>query len=117
MRSSRDSGPDGEYGAPLAAAALAVLRDHDFRAGRFSIGFRSCDYGTVNGGVSDPVCTAHARAFAADARVLGVVGTWHSQCAMDELPILAAPRAGPSRWSAPRTPAGLTMTGRRTTPG
>ena len=106
------TGPDGDAARPLADAVGLVLRNRHYRAGRFSVGYRACDYGTPNG-VSDPVCTAHARAFASDARVIGVVGTWNSQCANDELPILATAPGGPIPMISPRnTDDGVTMTGR-----
>src|SRR5262249_4302914 len=50
------NGPDGRTGQDLAAAVLATLRQHGFRAGRFTLGYQSCNEGTesVN-------CTANGR--------------------------------------------------------
>ena len=44
-----NSGADGARGAPFADATLATLRTHGFRAGRFTVGYRFCDYGMVDG--------------------------------------------------------------------
>jgi DNA-binding SARP family transcriptional activator/ABC-type branched-subunit amino acid transport system substrate-binding protein/streptogramin lyase len=90
------SGP--EYGMPsLASAAELVLRQHRFRAGRFRIGYQSCDDATTesNSGPDERKCEADAKAYAANPRLLGIVGPLQSSCTLVELPILNAARPGP----------------------
>jgi ABC-type branched-subunit amino acid transport system substrate-binding protein len=106
------TGQNGPDGVPLADATLAVLRAHRFRAGRFTVGYRSCDYGLVNGAWSDAICSAHARAFAANPSVVGVIGTWHSGCAADEIPILARAQPPVPMISPANNGDGLTHNGR-----
>jgi DNA-binding SARP family transcriptional activator/ABC-type branched-subunit amino acid transport system substrate-binding protein/streptogramin lyase len=90
------SGP--EYGMPsLASAAELVLRQHRFRAGRFRIAYQSCDDETTDSdsGPDERKCEADAKAYAANPRLLGIIGPLQSSCALVELPILNAARPGP----------------------
>ena len=90
------SGP--EYGIPsLASAAELVLRQHRFRAGRFRIAYQSCDDATKasDSGPDERKCEANAKAYAANPRLLGIVGPLQSSCTVVELPILNAARPGP----------------------
>jgi len=81
---------------PMANAVAFVLRQHRFRAGRFSIGYQSCDDSTAESGISDPrTCEANAKAFGRVSRVIGVVGPYDSGCAAAEIPILGRAPGGP----------------------
>jgi branched-chain amino acid transport system substrate-binding protein len=97
-------------GAAAAQAVELVLRRRGFRAGRYSIGYQSCDDSIAQTGDSDLYkCAANARSFADDVRVIGVVGPFHSPCARIEIPIAnraSLPMVSPSN-SAP----GLTRAG------
>ncbi len=69
----------------MGEAVAYVLRQHRFRAGRFRVGYQSCDDSTPQG--PDPVkCTANAKAYAANPDVIGVVGPYNSGCAFQQLP-------------------------------
>ena len=48
----------------MSAAVAYVLRQHGFRAGRFSVGYQSCDDSTAQTGIfDDRKCTANAKAW------------------------------------------------------
>src|SRR4029077_16468553 len=61
--------------APVPQAIELVLRQHGFRAGRYRIGYQSCDDSLAqSAGSDDYKCAANARSFADDARVIGMIG-------------------------------------------
>ena len=113
---------------PMEEAIKFVLREHRFRAGRFSIGYQSCDDSTAEaGGWTAGKCQANAWSFASTPSVVGVIGTYNSGCAEEEIPItnraslaMVSPansyvgltRAGPG--VRPNDPAALYPAGRRT---
>ena len=77
-------------------AVAFVLRQRGFRAGRFALGYQSCDDSTADTGAEDPgKCTSTAKLFAADRKVLGVVGPFQSGCAGLQIPIANGARGGP----------------------
>ncbi|MFL5893948.1 MAG: BTAD domain-containing putative transcriptional regulator [Thermoleophilaceae bacterium] len=80
----------------MANAVEFVLRQHNFRAGRFLLGYQSCDAATPQSDQSDPKkCESNAKAYAATAAVIGIVGAYNSNCAFAELPILNRAPRGP----------------------
>jgi branched-chain amino acid transport system substrate-binding protein len=74
----------------MTEAIAAELRARRFRAGRFDVGYVSCDDSVARTGIFDPDrCAANARAYTRESRVLGVVGALNSPCtraALRELP-------------------------------
>jgi YVTN family beta-propeller protein len=81
---------------PMSQAVAFVLRQHRFRAGRFRVGYQSCDDATARYGTADPPkCRDNAKSYVADPAVLGVVGPMNSDCAAAMLPILNRARGGP----------------------
>jgi ABC-type branched-subunit amino acid transport system substrate-binding protein/predicted Ser/Thr protein kinase len=101
-------------------AVRFVLAQHDFRAGRYSVGYQSCDVSSVASvfGGTPATCRRNARAFASAPTVIGVIGPFTSGCAAVELPILNAARGGPlAAISASATVVGLTHEGPGTLPG
>lgn len=73
-----------------------ALELRGFRAGRYTVGYQSCDDSSATVGARDTaVCTANAKAYAADPSVLGVIGPYNSECAALEIPILNRAPAGP----------------------
>jgi DNA-binding SARP family transcriptional activator/DNA-binding beta-propeller fold protein YncE len=103
------AGPD--FGLlPVAKAVAFVLRQHHFQAGRYRIGYQSCDASTAIAGQSDPKkCEANAKAYAANPALLGIVGVYNSPCAQAEIPILNAANGGPLAMVSPSNSAvGLT---------
>jgi YVTN family beta-propeller protein len=91
----------------MSAAILHVLRTHSFRAGRYPLGYQSCDHSTAQTGLFDErKCAANTKAYAANPDVIGVVGPYNSGCAYAELPI--ASRAGLPVISPTNSDVGLT---------
>ena len=81
---------------PMSEAVAFVLRKHGFRAGRFSLGYQSCDDATDQYGIFDQgKCRDNARAYARNPAVLGVVGPLNSGCARAMLPTLNRAAGGP----------------------
>jgi YVTN family beta-propeller protein len=74
---------------PMAEAVAYVLREHRFRAGRFTIGYQICDDASAQIGVTDLAkCRRNARTYVANPAVVGIVGPFISDCARVMLPIL-----------------------------
>lgn len=73
-----------------------VLEEAGWRAGGRHVAFQACDDSNEKTGLwSKARCQANARAYAADADVLAVVGTYNSGCAEAMVPILSrAPGGG-----------------------
>jgi branched-chain amino acid transport system substrate-binding protein len=76
----------------MTQAIKLTLKDRGFRAGRFTVGYVVCDDSGDAGTASRMRCVANARAAARVPKVVGVIGTLESSCAVAELPVLA--RAG-----------------------
>jgi DNA-binding SARP family transcriptional activator/ABC-type branched-subunit amino acid transport system substrate-binding protein/DNA-binding beta-propeller fold protein YncE len=94
-------------GPQMGAAILHVLRAHSFRAGRYALGFQSCDHSTAQRELFDePKCAANTKAYVANADVIGVVGPFNSGCAYAQIPI--ANRAGLPMVSPTNSDVGLT---------
>ena len=95
---------------PMVAAIQLVLRRHQFRAGKFSVGYRSCDDSTAQTGFFEPRrCAANANAYARARKLVGVIGPYNSDCAAIEIPILNRAPGGPLAIIGPTTTyAGLT---------
>jgi branched-chain amino acid transport system substrate-binding protein len=73
-----------------------VLREHDFRAGRFRVAFQSCDDSTARSAVYDDAkCASNARAYGANQDVVAVLAPLNSPCTVDALPDLNRARGGP----------------------
>jgi branched-chain amino acid transport system substrate-binding protein len=71
------------------------LRAAGWKAGKTKVGFQACDDSDAATGLwSKPICQANANAYAADASVLGVVGTYNSGCAAAIIPVLGAAPGG-----------------------
>jgi branched-chain amino acid transport system substrate-binding protein len=72
----------------MTAAIDYVLRKHDFRAGRFRLGYQSSDDSTSQTGYPDSrKCTSNANAWVDHPLVIGVIGPYNSGCAISEIPI------------------------------
>jgi branched-chain amino acid transport system substrate-binding protein len=105
-------GPGGRVTRVAAGAIRFLLEQRGFRAGRHTVGYQSCDDSTAQTGNFDFLkCASNAKAYAATARVVGVIGPWHSPCAWAQIPI--ANRAeGPLAMISPsNTHEGLTHRG------
>ena len=72
----------------LAAAVRFVLRSHAFRAGRYTVGYQSCDDSTARTQSSDFFkCASNARDFGAARKLVAVIGPYDSSCAQVEIPV------------------------------
>ena len=101
----------------MRKAIAAVLQAHHFRAGSFRVGYQACTDSSPAANLDPSVCAANARAFAADASLVGVIGTFQSLCSGIELPILNRAPSGPVAMISPaNTYVGLTHNGPRTGP-
>ena len=90
-----------------------MLEQRDFRAGKFAVGYRSCDDSTAQTGFFDRrTCAANANAYARAEELVAVIGTFNSDCAKIEIPILNRAPGGPLALISPsNTDPGLTRPG------
>jgi DNA-binding SARP family transcriptional activator/DNA-binding beta-propeller fold protein YncE len=96
-----------------------IIRERGFRAGKYTVGYQSCDDSTHQSGAFDwAKCITNARDYSADLDVIGVVGTDDSGCASVEIPILDVARQGPVAMVSPlNTDGGLTIPSAGAPPG
>jgi ABC-type branched-subunit amino acid transport system substrate-binding protein/streptogramin lyase len=94
----------------MADAIENVLERHDFRAGRFSVGYRSCDdSNTQTGSFDRGICASNATAYADAPKLVAVIGAYNSDCSAIEIPILNRAPGGPLAMISPaNTGPGLT---------
>ena len=106
-------GPAGAAPRANADAIRLVLRQHGFRAGRYTVGYRSCDESTAQtGNFENRRCAANANAYAQAKKLVAVIGPWSSYCAQIEIPTLNRAPGGPLAMISPtNTYAGLTRSG------
>jgi branched-chain amino acid transport system substrate-binding protein len=91
----------------MTKAMVFVLNQQHWKAGKYNIGYQSCDDSTASAGKWDPAkCSANAGQYARNKSVLGVLGTFNSGCAEIEVPITN--RAGLQYISPANTYIGLT---------
>ena len=82
-------GDSATRSAQQVEAIRIVLEDAGWKAGDTPVAFQSCDDSLADTGLWDEkTCEENANAYAADERVLAVVGTYNSGCAAIEIPIL-----------------------------
>ena len=88
----------------FAAAVRFVLRTHSYRAGRYVVGYQSCDDSTARSQGSDFMrCASNARDFGATAKVVAVIGPYDSDCAAIEIPVTNRTRSGALALVSPST--------------
>ena len=103
-------------GGPRAAveSLQQVLERHEYRAGRYAVGYRACDDSTQQRDtwVDRRTCAANANAYGRAEQLVAVIGTWNSDCAQIEIPILnRAPGGALAMISPANTYPGLTRQG------
>ncbi len=82
-------GPRSGVPRTMAEAIRFVLRQHEFRAGRFVVGYQSCDDSTAQSGNFDPFkCASNAKAYGQAVQLVALIGTYNSDCAAVEIPIV-----------------------------
>jgi DNA-binding SARP family transcriptional activator/ABC-type branched-subunit amino acid transport system substrate-binding protein len=88
----------------LASAVRYVLQMHGFRAGKYVVGYQSCDDSTARSQGSDFFkCAANARDYARAAKLVAVIGPYDSSCAGIEIPIANRASDGPLAILSPST--------------
>jgi DNA-binding beta-propeller fold protein YncE len=88
----------------MAAAAAFVVKQRRFKAGKYTVGYRSCDDSTPQaGGFDFEKCGTNAKAYAADPSIVGVVGAYDSFCSGIEIRMTSRSPAR-CRSSAQQTP-------------
>jgi branched-chain amino acid transport system substrate-binding protein len=97
----------------MVAAIQQVLSTAGWKAGDVNVGYQSCDDSTAQAGKWDPgKCSQNANAYAENASVMGVIGTFNSGCAAIIIPVLnQAPGGGVAMISPANTYVCLTEGG------
>ncbi len=92
-------------------AIRQILKSADYKAGDYNIGFQACDDATAQAGKWDSgKCSQNANAYAANDKVIGVIGTFNSGCAAIMIPVLnQAPDGGIPMMSPANTYPCLTV--------
>jgi branched-chain amino acid transport system substrate-binding protein len=103
-------GPTAAGPRAMVDAIRHVLEQHGFRAGRYTVGYRSCDDSTAQTGDYEPRrCAANATAYAHAEQLVALIGPYNSHCTQIELPILNRAPGGPLATISPvNTYPGLT---------
>ena len=82
-------GDSAERSQQQVDAIRIVLEKNGWKAGSTTVAFQACDDSIAKTGLWDPAtCRGNATDYADDPRVLGVIGTYNSGCAAEEIPIL-----------------------------
>jgi branched-chain amino acid transport system substrate-binding protein len=82
-------GDSAERSQQQVEAIRLVLEQNDWNAGSTTVGFQACDDSIASTGLWDEAtCRSNAKGYADDPKVLGVIGTYNSGCAAEEIPIL-----------------------------
>jgi branched-chain amino acid transport system substrate-binding protein len=94
----------------IVQAIQLELKSMNFKIGKYSVQYVSCDDSTAAKGSWDPqTCTNNANSYKTVKNLLGVIGTFNSGCAEIEAPILnRAPGGGIPMVSPANTYVGLT---------
>ena len=89
------------------------LKQAGFKAGDYKVGFQSCDDATAQAGKWDSgKCSENANAYAANDKVIGIIGTFNSGCAGIIIPVVnQAPDGGIAMLSPANTYVCLTQGG------
>jgi branched-chain amino acid transport system substrate-binding protein len=82
-------GDSAERSRQQVDAIRLELEQNDWKAGPTTVAFQACDDSIEKTGLWDPAtCRTNAHAYADDPKVLGIIGTYNSGCAAEEIPIL-----------------------------
>jgi branched-chain amino acid transport system substrate-binding protein len=103
----------------MTKAINFILNGAGYKAGKYTIGYQSCDDATAQAGKWDSAkCSQNGNAYARNSSVIGVIGTFNSGCAEIIVPILNRAPNGPVGMISPaNTYTGLTTSGVGTAPG
>jgi branched-chain amino acid transport system substrate-binding protein len=103
----------------MTKAINFVLAGANYKAGKYTLGYQSCDDATAQAGKWDSAkCSQNGNAYARNSSVIGVIGTFNSGCAEIIVPILNRAPNGPVGMVSPaNTYTGLTVAGNGTASG
>ncbi len=103
----------------MTKAIQYVLKQHGYKAGKYTLAYQSCDDSTAQAGKWDSGrASANANNYAQNKDVVGVIGTFNSGAAEIEIPILNRAPNGPIAMISPaNTYVGLTHGGPGTASG
>ena len=103
----------------MVNAIKFIFKQQNFKAGKYSVGYQSCDDSTAQAGKWDSgKCSTNGNAYARNTSVIGVIGTFNSGCAEIIIPILNRAANGPMGMVSPaNTYVGLTHKGPAIAPG
>jgi branched-chain amino acid transport system substrate-binding protein len=103
----------------MVNAIKFIFKQQNFKAGKYTVGFQSCDDSTAQAGKWDSgKCSTNANSYATNKGVIGVIGTFNSGCAEIIIPILNRANPGPVGMVSPaNTYVGLTHKGPAIAPG
>ena len=106
-------GPGSTDPRTLENAIRFALDRRDYRAGKYAVGYQSCDVSTPQtGGFEFRKCASNATAFANATKLVGVIGPWSSYCGSVQIPIMNRAPDGPLAMVSPAsTHPGLTRGG------
>jgi branched-chain amino acid transport system substrate-binding protein len=105
--------------AQMTRAIKFILQQHNWKAGKYSLAYQSCDDATAQAGKWDSgKASANANAYAQNQSVGAVIGTFNSGAAEIEVPVLNRAPNGPIAMVSPaNTYVGLTHPGPGTAAG
>jgi branched-chain amino acid transport system substrate-binding protein len=103
----------------MTKAIAYILKQHGWKAGKYTLAYQSCDDSTAQAGKWDSgKASTNANAYAQDSSVIGVIGTFNSGAAEIEIPVLNRAPNGPVAMVSPaNTYVGLTHGGPGTVAG
>jgi branched-chain amino acid transport system substrate-binding protein len=103
----------------MTEAIKFILKQRNFKAGKYKVGYQSCDDATAQAGKWDSAkCSSNANAYAQNKSLVGVIGTFNSGCAEIIIPVLNRAADGPVAMVSPaNTYVGLTHGGPGTAAG
>jgi branched-chain amino acid transport system substrate-binding protein len=103
----------------MTEAIKFILKQDNFKAGKYNVGYQSCDDATAQEGAwASEKCSANAQAYAQNKSLIGVIGTFNSGCAEIIIPVLNRAPDGPVGMISPaNTYVGLTHSGPGTAAG
>ena len=80
----------------IVGAIRFLLDEQGWKAGDYNVAYQSCDDATAQAGKWESgKCSQNANAYAANDKLVGVIGTFNSGCAAIEIPVLnQAPGGG-----------------------
>jgi branched-chain amino acid transport system substrate-binding protein len=103
----------------MTKAIAYILKQHNWKAGKYTLAYQSCDDSTAQAGKWDSGRTsANANAYAQNSSLTGVIGTFNSGAAEIIVPVLNRAPNGPIAMVSPaNTYVGLTHGGPGTVAG